>query len=101
MPMAARVLSEASIPRAQIQAASLGRSIKVNQVERFNARTVLRQHRGELPGIGETKDMVEACATLVEALWIRPDLVRPGDKGKRARDYIVNPRLLQNLSRVA
>ena len=93
-PMAARALAEASIPRAQLQAMVLARWIRANKVETFNARTALRKHRPELPGIRETKDMDEACTALVEACWIRPAGTRQGGtKGRRSKDFEVNPAL--------
>jgi hypothetical protein len=96
-PMARRVLAEASVPRSQLQAASLARWIRTTRRTTFNARTALRQHRSSLPGIRDTKDMDEACAALVEAGWIRAAGTREGDtKGRRSKDFEVNPAVLGN-----
>jgi hypothetical protein len=70
-PMARRVLSEASVPVADKNAATLARWLLKEQPERFNARTVRLTKKAALPGIREAGEMDEACATLTEAGWIR------------------------------
>jgi hypothetical protein len=100
-PMAGRVLAEASIPLSQQRATTLARWVLATKPERFNARTVLRKHRGQLPGIRETKDMDEACAALVDAGWLRPAGTREGDtRGRTTKDFEVNPAVTGVKSRV-
>jgi hypothetical protein len=95
-PMAARVLAEASVPLSQQRATALARWVLMTKPERLNARTVLRKHRGKLPGIRETKDMDEACAALVDAGWLRPAGTRDGStKGRTTKDFEVNPAVLR------
>jgi hypothetical protein len=97
--MAARVLAEASIPKAQLQAMTLARWIKAERPEQFNARTALRRHRTRLRGITESKDMDEACAALVDAGWLRPAGTRAGGtEGRRTKDFEVNPAVLRRAS---
>ena len=98
-PMAARVLAEASVPLSQQRATALARWLITTKRDRFNARTVLRKHRGQLPGIRETKDMDEACAALVDAGWLRPAGTRDGDtKGRATKAFEVNPAALRRAS---
>ena len=54
-PMAARVLAEASLPLSQQRATALARWVTAAKRKQFNARMVLRKHRGQLPGIRESQ----------------------------------------------
>ena len=91
VPMAERVLGDASIPLVERRAMVLARQLRSRQHLEFNARTLRREVGGLLR---ESAAMDEACAVLVEASLIRLKTGRPGQSGRPAKVYDVNPLLL-------
>jgi hypothetical protein len=98
-PMADRVLAEASVPLSQQQATALACWVMAAKPKEFNARMVLRKHRGQLLGIRGSKDMDGACAALVDAGWLRPAGSREGHtRGRTAKNFEVNPAVRRRAS---
>jgi hypothetical protein len=91
-PMARRVYADASLPEAEQKAVALVKEIQRRRVRQFNAREVYREWG--IGGIGRAADVEAACNALIEGDCIaeaeRPDNAR----GRRAKDYVVNPYVL-------
>jgi hypothetical protein len=95
-PMYRRVFAEASVSQADRNAAVLARYLLTAQPNRINARQLRLTKKTALPGIRDAKAMDQACDCLCEAGWLRPSFTRAGRaKGRRAKNYDVNPRLSQ------
>lgn len=93
-PMYRRVFAEASVSPADRNTAVLARYLLAEQPDRINARQLRLTKKSALPGIRDAKSMDLACDSLCEAGWLRPSFTRAGgEKGRKAKNYDVNPRL--------
>jgi hypothetical protein len=94
LPMAERVLGDASIPPAERAAMRLARHLAKNGVLDFNARELRREIGGD---VRDAKAMSAACEFLIEAGLIRPKRSRIGERtGRQAQNYEVNPFILES-----
>ena len=90
LPMAERVLGDASIPAEERQARTLAEWVANTRPEMVNV-TLIRD-KARLPGLRETDAVKQACRFLADAGW----LIEPEGTGSRGRprgDYLVNPQL--------
>lgn len=95
-PAALRVFGDASLPKVEKHAATLGRWLRRHKPGRINLRT-LRRESG-LPGLKDADALKAAVDMLVEAEWLRPAPSRAGDTAGRARsDYLVNPAIVEGV----
>ncbi|QJP14815.1 DUF3987 domain-containing protein [Starkeya sp. ORNL1] len=91
LPMAERVLGDATISVAERDATTVARELKKKGLSSFNARS-LRREIGR--GIDDAAAMDAACAVLEEAGIVRARPTRNGPgKGRAAKNYEVNPAL--------
>mgnify|MGYP002279637793 CR=1 FL=1 len=89
-PMAARAYGDASLPKAERNAATLAKWIVKNKMERINTRELQRNAR--LPGLRNAAEIKEAIEVLEEANLLRYDPKREGETtGKMSGGYEVNP----------
>lgn len=95
LPMAKRVLGDASIPVAERNATALASHIRRLKCATFNARELRREIGGVLR---ESSSMEAACGVLEEAGIIRGCHARQGStKGRAAKAYEVNPEIWSSL----
>ncbi len=90
LPMAARVLGDASIPAEERAARTLAEWIMQTRPAVVNVSYV--RDRARLPGLRETDAVKGAVRFLADARWLLP----PKDTGKAGRprgDWVVNPQL--------
>jgi hypothetical protein len=88
MPMAERVYGDAAVPEAERNAITLARWIHKTKAKEVNTRSLQRDAR--LPGMRTADTIKVACATLIDADWLRPPA--PGSRRAKAKsDYPVNP----------
>jgi hypothetical protein len=74
----------------------VARHLRRHSLASFNARELRRQMGGV---VREANAMDAACAILMEAALIRPKSSKSGGSGGRtARNYDVNPRVLESKS---
>jgi hypothetical protein len=90
LPMAARVLGDASIPEDERNARTLAVWIIAKRPARVNV-TDLRD-TARLPGPRESEDVKAACRFLVEARWLR-EASRLAGPGRPRGNWLVNPLL--------
>nr|WP_264185549.1 YfjI family protein [Roseicella aerolata] len=90
LPMAARVLSDASIPEAERNARTLAQHIVDTRPELVNVSSIRDDAR--LPGLRETEPVKAACRFLAEAGWLQ-EPVRTGSGGRPRGDWRVNPKI--------
>jgi hypothetical protein len=91
LPMAARVLGDASIPDEERHARTLAEWIVATRPERVNVSAI--RDGARLPGLRESEPVKAACRYLAEAGWLREpprDAARPG---RPRGDWLVNPAL--------
>ena len=93
LPMARRVLGDASIPQEERNARTLARWIAHTRPSKVNVSAIRDDAR--LPGLRESDPVKAACSFLVDARW----LAEPPHTGRgRPRgDYLVNPALWEAL----
>jgi hypothetical protein len=92
LPMAARVLGDASIPEDERDARTLAAWIMEQRPEVVNVSAIRDDAR--LPGLRDSDAVKGACRFLVEAHWLaEPE--RNGQGGRPRGDYRVNPALLR------
>jgi hypothetical protein len=91
LPMAGRVLGDASVPQEERNARTLAGWIMATRPERVNV-TDLRD-TARLPGLRESEAVKAACRFLVDAHWLR-EAPRGGGPGRPRGDWLVNPALL-------
>ncbi len=94
LPMARRVLGDASIPQEERNARTLATWITQTRPALVNVSLIRDDTR--LPGLRETEPVKAACRYLSDARW----LVAPDQTGKPGRprgDYRVNPQLWEVL----
>jgi hypothetical protein len=90
VPMLARVYGDAAASVADRNAATLARWIVAEHAPEVYVRHLIREIR--LPGLRDASTIKAACATLIEAEWLRPPT--PGTRDGRAREaYPVNPQV--------
>ncbi len=90
LPMAARVLGDASVPTEERNARTLAEWIMRTRPEVLNVSAV--RDGAHLPGLRETELVKQACRFLADARW----LLEPEGTGKPGRprgDWQVNPML--------
>jgi hypothetical protein len=93
VPMAERVLGDASMPVGQQAAMKLARHIRKAKPTKFNARKLGRRLGGDLKSADLMK---EACQYLEDDFVIRAVPDREGSTSGRQRlDYEVNPNVLE------
>lgn len=88
IPHAERVFGDASIPAAETNAATLARHLREKGLPTFNARAVGREMGAPLR---MAADMDAACDELVEAGLIRRIDVLKAGRGRRPKDFQINP----------
>jgi hypothetical protein len=90
LPMARRVLGDASIPEEERHARTLATWIMETRPERVNVSSI--RDGARLPGLRESDPVKAACRFLVEARWLT-DAAPSGAPGRPRGDYIVNPKV--------
>jgi hypothetical protein len=99
LPMAERVYGDASIPAPEQAAMHVARYLRRTGRSEFNARDLRREIGGP---VRQAKAMTAVCSLLEEAGLIRPRFQRDGSKaGRLARDFEVNPAVLEHTSTAA
>ena len=98
LPMAERVLADASIPQAERDARTLALHIVETHAAHVNV-SVLRD-KARLPGLRETETVKAACQFLAEAGWLLPPVTNVTG-GRPRGDWTVNPVLWAALQREA
>ena len=88
LPMAARVLGDASIPSDERNARTLAGWIRDTRPQFVNVSAIRDVAR--LPGLRKTEDVKAACRFLVEAHWLA-EPPRVGKSGRPRGDFLVNP----------
>lgn len=88
IPMAERVFGDAAIPVAETNATTLARHLREKGLATFNARAVGREMGAPLRAAA---DMDAACEELVEAGLIRSIGTMKAGRGRKPKDYEVNP----------
>jgi hypothetical protein len=88
MPMAVRVLGDASIPEDERNARTLALWIMQTRPERVNVSAI--RDTARLSGLRESDAVKAACRFLAEAGWLVEPPRRPG---RPRGDWLVNPRL--------
>jgi hypothetical protein len=91
LPMAARVLGDASVPEDERNARTLAAWIMQTRPERVNVSTVRDTVR--LPGLRESDAVKAACRYLAEAGWLAEPPRQQHAPGRPRGDWLVNPRL--------
>lgn len=89
LPMARRVLGDASIPKEERNARTLARWIVAARPVKINVSAIRDDAR--LPGLRESDPVKAACSFLVEARWLA-EPVQTG-RGRPRGDYLVNQAL--------
>lgn len=92
LPMAARVLGDASVPAEERNARTLAEWIMRERPTLVNVSSI--RDGARLPGLRESDPVKQACRFLADARWLLP----PADTGQAGRprgDWEVNPRLWQ------
>lgn len=92
LPMAARVLGDASIPDAERHARTLAEWIVATRPARVNVSAV--RDGARLPGLRESEPVKAACRYLAEAGWLREPPRAGAGPGRPRGDWLVNPVLL-------
>ncbi len=90
LPMAARVLGDASVPEDERNARTLAAWIMATRPDRVNVSAI--RDTARLPGLRESGAVKVACRFLEEAGWLsspEPD----GKAGRPRGDWTVNPAL--------
>jgi hypothetical protein len=90
MPMAVRVLGDASIPEDERNARTLAVWIMQTRPERVNVSAI--RDTARLSGLRESDAVKAACRYLAEAGWLAEPPRQPGP-GRPRGDWLVNPRL--------
>ncbi len=90
LPMAARVLGDASVPAEERNARTLAEWIMRERPAVVNVSSI--RDGARLPGLRESEPVKQACRFLADARWLLP----PADTGQAGRprgDWTVNPLL--------
>jgi hypothetical protein len=90
LPMAARVLGDASIPEEERNARTLAGWVMTTRPEKVNVSSI--RDFARLPGLRESKTVKAAFHFLSEAGWLR-EAGRTGERGRPRRDWTVNPKI--------
>jgi hypothetical protein len=90
LPMARRVLGDASIPQEERLARTLATWIMETRPETVNVSSI--RDGARLPGLRETAPVKAACRFLAEARWLT-EAPSTGGPGRPRGDYTVNPEL--------
>ena len=98
LPMAERVLADASIPQAERDARTLALHIVETRPALVNVSAF--RDNARLPGLRETETVKAACQFLAEAGWLLPP-AHIGTGGRPRGDWTVNPALWAALPREA
>jgi hypothetical protein len=94
VPMAARAIGVAALPKAEREAATLLRQLRKAGKRSVNARDLRRGPEGRASRLTDAGAMTDALGRLAEAGWTRFAGGREGDGGGRQRgDWEVNPKL--------
>lgn len=92
LPMAARVLGDASVPAEERNARTLAEWIMRERPAVANVSSI--RDGARLPGLRESDPVKQACRFLADAGWLLPP-VDTGQAGRPRGDWTVNPRLWQ------
>lgn len=92
VPHAERVFGDASIPVAETNAMRLARHLREKGLPSFNARAVGREMGAPLR---TAANMDAACEELVEAGLIRSIGSMKAGRGRKPKDFEVNPAMLR------
>jgi hypothetical protein len=95
LPMAGRVLGDASIPEDERNARTLAVWIRDTQPDMVNVSAI--RDGARLPGLRESEAVKAACRFLAEAGWLA-EPARTGKGGRPRGDFIVNPAIRRGLS---
>ena len=90
LPMAARVLGDASVPAEERNARTLAEWIMRTRPAVLNVSAI--RDGARLPGLRESDPVKQACRFLADAGWLLPP-VDTGQPGRPRGDWTVNPRL--------
>ena len=88
LPMAARVLGDASVPAEERNARTLAEWIMRTRPALVNVSSI--RDGARLPGLRETEPVKQACRFLADARWLLPP-VDTGQPGRPRGDWTVNP----------
>lgn len=90
LPMAARVLGDASVPVEERNARTLAEWIMRTRPAVVNVSSI--RDGARLPGLRETEPVKQACRFLADARWLS-QADEPGKLGRPRGDWTVNPLL--------
>lgn len=90
LPMAARVLGDASVPVEERNARTLAEWIMRTRPAVVNVSSI--RDGARLPGLRETDPVKQACRFLADARWLS-QAEEPGKPGRPRGDWTVNPLL--------
>ncbi len=97
LPMAARVLGDASVPAEERNARTLGEWIMHTRPTVVNVSSI--RDGARLPGLRESDPVKEACRYLADARWLTRDETPTG--GRPRGDWTVNPLLWATAGKAA
>ncbi|MGI4951927.1 MAG: DUF3987 domain-containing protein [Janthinobacterium lividum] len=90
LPMAARVLGDASVPTEERNARTLAEWIMRTRPDVVNVSSI--RDGARLPGLRESDPVKQACRFLADARWLLPP-AESGQAGRPRGDWIVSPLL--------
>lgn len=90
LPMAARVLGDASVPTEERNARTLAEWVMRERPALVNVSSI--RDGARLPGLRESEPVKQACRFLADAGWLLPPM-DIGQPGRPRGDWTVNPRL--------
>ena len=97
LPMAARVLGDASVPAEERGARTLAEWVMQTRPAVVNVSSI--RDGARLPGLRESDPVKQACRYLADASWLTQDATPTG--GRPRGDWTVNPRLWTARARAA
>lgn len=98
-PMALRVYADAALPPGERKAVALLREIQQRGVRQFNVREARRTWG--VAGISSAADIAAALDVLAECDCIKKAPDQKAGPGRKEVSYLVNPRVVRSLERVA
>lgn len=91
LPMAARVLGDASVPEDERNARTLAAWVMETRPGRVNVSAI--RDTARLSGLRESDAVKAACRYLAEARWLAEPPRQQHAPGRPRGDWLVNPRL--------
>jgi hypothetical protein len=95
-PMAQRVHGDAIRTKVDHQAAALCRKIVTERMATINGKALYREYG--IPGVNCAEEARPVIQALVERDWLIPDDIQERGRGRPASDWLVNPRVLREVS---